>query len=824
MALIGRDDDLECVRSSLDIDRRCVVVGTGGIGKTAVARHLADDAVRGGSRVTWIDVEPLDTVDAVAETIARAMGVDALPDEDVRDVAAAAMADASGLVVLDGVEHLAADLAEVVRMWSASTAAVLITSRVPLSGVVPIVRLAPLPLGDDDPVASPAGAMLLRLVRLHGGSTERTESLADAVVATGGLPLAVELAARQIARFGAPFAGSHGAVIDDDVVDLSVDRTLSRLDDDVRRVFGALGWTAGAAELELIAGLAGTDEATTVAALAQLVDHGLIVVRGHTFDLLPPIRDRAARLVAGAAALQSVVEWAAVAVVGDGRDEPTTYRLFDANAGTFMHLAWQAIHGIETSPAAHRDSMAVAAAQLLNALYTPLTARMHVRDLMGLFSQLFVAVDGTGARLPPDLEGHAARYAAMATSEGGTIAAAEAWLDRAETAAGRAERPDVVLGRIWSIRSILSIDSGDLVRGEQFAHRSMAASAEAGERFFVEQSRRHLAEVAMQRGDLDEAERLVEELLSWSRSASVHHTYVATTFIGWIAVERGDRARVAAVARSLRHGLDGHVDYDAQVRLEADLIWLAAEPSRLAETPEWDGDATWWLRLEQRIRRAGALPIAEHWESVLHTAADVVVLADTVPMMQPRLAAGLLLGDAALAGNDVLQARLAFGQVLRDGIRRGYRLRVADALDGIAVLASRTGHDDVVGAVAGAAGHLRDRCGAQPWVRPSLPDRHATVQAVPSHWFVDGHLTVGAADEILRSLGSRPTPTLDAALTKAERHVARLVADGLSNAEIAAHLVVSRRTVESHLVRIFRKCGIKNRTQLARLPLGDGRS
>ena len=103
-------------------------------------------------------------------------------------------------------------------------------------------------------------------------------------------------------------------------------------------------------------------------------------------------------------------------------------------------------------------------------------------------------------------------------------------------------------------------------------------------------------------------------------------------------------------------------------------------------------------------------------------------------------------------------------------------------------------------------------------------NRHATVQAVPSHWFVDGHLTVGAADEILRSLGSRPTPTLDAALTKAERHVARLVADGLSNAEIAAHLVVSRRTVESHLVRIFRKCGIKNRTQLARLPLGDGRS
>ena len=61
--------------------------------------------------------------------------------------------------------------------------------------------------------------------------------------------------------------------------------------------------------------------------------------------------------------------------------------------------------------------------------------------------------------------------------------------------------------------------------------------------------------------------------------------------------------------------------------------------------------------------------------------------------------------------------------------------------------------------------------------------------------------------------------SVEGRLTRAELHVARLAAHGLSNAEIAAHLVVSRRTVESHLARVFRKLGVRNRTQLARLPL-----
>ena len=53
------------------------------------------------------------------------------------------------------------------------------------------------------------------------------------------------------------------------------------------------------------------------------------------------------------------------------------------------------------------------------------------------------------------------------------------------------------------------------------------------------------------------------------------------------------------------------------------------------------------------------------------------------------------------------------------------------------------------------------------------------------------------------------------ALTKAEAAVAALVADGRTNREVAASLVISVKTVESHLARIFDKLGVRSRTELA---------
>ena len=66
----------------------------------------------------------------------------------------------------------------------------------------------------------------------------------------------------------------------------------------------------------------------------------------------------------------------------------------------------------------------------------------------------------------------------------------------------------------------------------------------------------------------------------------------------------------------------------------------------------------------------------------------------------------------------------------------------------------------------------------------------------------------------LARVGIRPSAPLG--LTATEERVARLVAEGKSNREVAAELFLSRRTVEDNLSRVYRKLGVRSRTQLAR--------
>jgi DNA-binding NarL/FixJ family response regulator len=58
-------------------------------------------------------------------------------------------------------------------------------------------------------------------------------------------------------------------------------------------------------------------------------------------------------------------------------------------------------------------------------------------------------------------------------------------------------------------------------------------------------------------------------------------------------------------------------------------------------------------------------------------------------------------------------------------------------------------------------------------------------------------------------------------LTPTESRVARLVADGMKNREISQALLMSVATVEAHLTRIYRKLGIRSRSELTRLVAED---
>src|SRR5207249_2063983 len=75
-----------------------------------------------------------------------------------------------------------------------------------------------------------------------------------------------------------------------------------------------------------------------------------------------------------------------------------------------------------------------------------------------------------------------------------------------------------------------------------------------------------------------------------------------------------------------------------------------------------------------------------------------------------------------------------------------------------------------------------------------------------------------AAAYAIKGRGPRRRPTTGwASLTTAERDVALLAAQGLTNTEIGQRLFISPRTAKAHLAHVFAKVGITSRRQLPSL-------
>ncbi|MQS14810.1 response regulator transcription factor [Streptomyces kaniharaensis] len=76
-------------------------------------------------------------------------------------------------------------------------------------------------------------------------------------------------------------------------------------------------------------------------------------------------------------------------------------------------------------------------------------------------------------------------------------------------------------------------------------------------------------------------------------------------------------------------------------------------------------------------------------------------------------------------------------------------------------------------------------------------------------------LELAEAVRLALSTGERPTAADRSELSRREQEVAGLVAQGLTNREIADRLVLSHRMVETHVSRIMTKLGLGSRAQLA---------
>lgn len=129
----------------------------------------------------------------------------------------------------------------------------------------------------------------------------------------------------------------------------------------------------------------------------------------------------------------------------------------------------------------------------------------------------------------------------------------------------------------------------------------------------------------------------------------------------------------------------------------------------------------------------------------------------------------------------------------------------------VIVLTSFAGGDKVVPAVqAGAAGYLLKD------VDPG--ELEAAIRAVHRG---ESLLHPSAAAELVQQV-RRPGAARGASLTPREREVLAALARGRSNREVARELVVSEKTVKSHVSSILAKLGVADRTQAALWAVREG--
>jgi predicted ATPase/DNA-binding SARP family transcriptional activator/DNA-binding CsgD family transcriptional regulator len=346
---------------------------------------------------------------------------------------------------------------------------------------------------------------------------------------------------------------------------------------------------------------------------------------------------------------------------------------------------------------------------------------------------------------------------------------------------------------------------GDLGRAEEAAEEGLKLSKEAGIKgVVVPDFLLILGDAAAMRGDHERAKELVEEGLVLSREA-------------------GDRRMIAWCLDTLANVLGSQGDYERAKELYEEGLVLSRELSGTETLSAFLISLGYEFLLEGDHERAAALneEAAELCRERGH---------------RGRLAYALdNLGWAALLRGDHERARKLHEESLMLCRDLGVRVIAAESLEGLACAAGSRGEAERATRLFGAAEALREAVGYwQEHRERALREPYLTAarsrmdQASWESAFAAGQAMVfeEAAEYALSKEADPDRPTFPASeapsdgqlpvtLTSREQEVAVLVAQGLSNRQIASYLTLSEHTIATHIRNILKKLGLHSRTQIA---------
>ncbi|WP_105967780.1 helix-turn-helix transcriptional regulator [Streptomyces geranii] len=761
---VGRRQDIADLRRHLSASRLITLTGAGGVGKTRLALEVAAASATDFADGVWlVDLAPVRDPSLTVNALAAALGVPDLGTKPVVEQLAVFLARRSPLVVLDNCEHLVDACAELVHtlLSACPRLRVVATSRRTL-GIYGehVFAVPPLPLDDS-----------VELLRDRTTAVRPDFTVADAnraqvlrlCAALDGLPLAIELAAARLRTL------TVGEAVNRLENRFALLATGSRAARPQQRTLRALvDWShelCTPAErllwnrLSVFAGDFGLDA-------AEAVCSGDGIHQDEVLDLLDQLVAQSVVLPTEREGLPryrllvTIRQYGRERLVEAGEEQRTLHR----HQAFYLALAERIADGWYGP--GQRESLARLRAEHAD-LRTVLDLDCDPQATLALASALrFHWCEGgflgegrrwleqalAAAPEPTPARARGLWVAAWVAVLQCDHAAAHKWLDEAAKL-GERVGDQVVRAHVVSLRGTLALFGGRLTEAVSLLEEAVSAHMETGEETGVVYALILMATAQSHLGDPRTTETCRRALaLAERHDDRLVRTHAQWT-VGYDAWVRGDLRVASAMIRAALENEQGFNDRLRVALMLEEFAWVTAADGGHQQAALLLGTArTLWRDTDTDISTFGPHMVDQH----------------------ARCEEGIVrvLGKAA------------YGAALDEGGRHG-------CPEEAITYALRT-------------------------VPPSAPASYEA--AVTEAAIAGGGRHDCPAEAIACSLSAVPpavAPPVAGPLTPREREVAALVADGMSNRQIAGALKRSPRTVEGHIENIMAKLGFTSRARIA---------
>lgn len=869
-SLIGREREVATVCELLRRDDVHLVTLTGppGIGKTRLGMEVAA-SLRGdfADGVYFVNLTPISNPKLVAQAIANVLGIKQVDDHLLLDVLVRSLSKRQVLLLLDNFEQVlpaAPHIAELLR--AAPRLKALVTSRellhlsgehdfpVPPLALPPVLapqstlhRLAPLPF---ERLAQYEAVRLFvqraeALKPDFAFGPDNSDAVAGICRKLDGLPLAIELAAARV-RYLSPQAildrlQNSLALLTGGAIDLpprqrtlkaTIEWSYDLLNEEEKRLFRRLAVFRGGSTLEAIEAVYNADQALDMEPLdgvASLTDKSLLQrevgVRDEPrFVLLETIHEYIKGKLDESEEAQAVhvhhamyftrlAERAGPELTGPQQAEwLDRLQIEEDNFRAALEWAYQndvklglrLVAALSTfwirrgylSEVREQTLAMLSAAREAGLEATPSAARALYAAGFFMFRQ----GDFVSAR--PLCEESVQRYKALQDRDdrrglAESLNLLGIVLSRLEGLPTRRRLHEEALqvareiGDKWSIaRSLYQLGhvarlSGDYVLGHSMFEESLALFSESGDKFNIALALIGIGQMAESQSDYQSAHSLYDESLAIYRELGDRWGITGALYsLGCVAVYQGDYAG----ARSI---FEEHLTLSKELGNQGD---IAETLEKLGRVSYFQGD------------HASAHSEYEESLALFHALGDKYGIARCLVGLAGTIAIVALTMERR--GKDRGKAKHS---AQAQAAQAAQLLGAAEALlESISFQLDPEAQQLFNNYTAAARAQLSGPGFAKAWA----DGRAITVEQV---------ITLAQAIPIPEQVdtGAQPIPSLRAAkwefggLTRREREVATLIAEGKSNREIANELVISERTVEEHVSNILFKLGFQSRAQIS---------